>query len=212
MKKILCAGLGMFSMLNITSAFAMDIRPFIGLNIAANAASWQDEADAAAKNLGVDLPTGFYGLGLDAGVVFANDNIYNAGVALSYDYAFDSNADLSVAGKLNFHSVKAGFSALSATFDNYIRVSNSESKRKDIVIGVGIARMEERMEIKPTVLIGWPDIKDKYHENVFVFKFGYNQQLETNLDWYINTRWFFTHKASDWNSMLGVNTGLRYVF
>lgn len=212
MKKFLV--FGAVSILTINCALATEIRPFIGLDIAVSGVSWQDKVDQVNKNAGIELPDGFYGLGLDAGVRFANKNMYNAGLSLAYDYSFDADAKLNYFAQQYVTSLKTSFSAASIIFDNYIRVSSSE-KRKDIVLGLGLARTEEKGELKTTALgklNGLSDETEKYHETIVVFKLGYNQQLENNLDWYINTRWFFPHNASDMEAVLNLNTGIRYVF
>lgn len=214
MKRILVLGIGAVSILTINSVSATEIKPFIGLDVAISGVSWQDKVDQVNKNVGIELPDSFFGLGLDAGVKFANKNMYNAGISLAYDYAFDSDAELNYFAQQYVTSMKTGFSAASIVFDNYIRVSSSE-KRKDIVLGLGIARTEERGKVETTILgknNGIIDETEKFHENVAVFKLGYNQQLENNLDWYINTRWFFPHSKSDMDAVLNLNTGIRYVF
>lgn len=216
MKKILLVGVSAISMLSIENVNAADIKPFIGGNVAINGVIWSNDADQNTRDIGIDLPDAFIGLGLEAGVKFVNNNIYNAGITLVYDYAFDSEAKLDSYIKQYYYDVSTGFSSISVTFDNYIRISGEKAHRRDIVLGVGLANGTERISVKTTYygeVNGLKDVKEKDDGRAFVLKIGYNHQMADNIDWYVNGRTFiFSGGDKDVNSMFNFSTGLRYVF
>jgi len=76
------------------SANAIDIKPFVGGNLAINGVAYSDDTEEVTDDLGIDLPDAFFGLGFEAGVKFATDNLYNAAITFAYDYAFSADADI----------------------------------------------------------------------------------------------------------------------
>ena len=198
------------------SANAADIKPFVGGNLAINGVSYSDDTKDAMDNVGIDLPETFFGLGFEAGVKFATDNLYNAAVTFAYDYAFDAEADIDSFTKDYISSLDTGFSAISATFDNYLRVSGEAKHRQDIVLGSGLGNATERIKMTTTTLgkaNGLYDIDEDDDGTVVVLKVGYNYQISNHLDWYVNGRWFIpTDSDSDVDALFNANAGVRFVF
>lgn len=194
------------------SANAVDIKPFIGGNLSINGVAYSDDCKDATDSIGVDLPTSFWGIGAEAGVKFEMERIYNAALVFSYDYAFNKEAEMNT-GISDYVSAKIGFSALSMTFDNYLRVSGNDDHRQDIILGIGMARATERVDIKFTSYMGLDDINEKDDGNAVVFKIGYNYKITNHVDWYLNGRWFVpTNSDSDIGALFNANAGIRFLF
>lgn len=216
MKKIFMTIPCLAGALTVFSAMAVEVKPFIGGNLAINGVVYSDEVEEIFDDIGVDLPGGFFGLGIEAGVRFLTDDIYNASVALAYDYAFDSEADVNSVTKDYISSIDTGFSAISATFDNYIRVSGDAKQRQDVVLGIGLGRATERIKMKATTLgkaNGLYNINEDDDGSVVVLKIGYNNQISERADWYLNGRWFIpTVSDSDVEVMFNLGAGIKFVF
>lgn len=214
MKKFLVFGAA--SILTINSALATEIKPFIGVNLALNGISWNGKVEKPLKDANMDLPTSFFGLGAEAGVRLKTDGIYNPGITLAYDYAFDSSADIKWPANEVFYSFDAGFSAISATFDNYIRFSGNAEKRSDVVLGIGLANATERIEMRTTAYaktLGYMDEKGKDDGTFIVLKAGFNFELSDKIDFYTNGRWFVpTASDGDVDALFNLDAGLRFVF
>jgi len=208
--------IGAISILAVNSAMAMEVRPFIGGNLSINGVVWDNELRKEIKEDIGKLPEVFIGVGLEAGARFATTNIYNAGITLAYDYMFDSETDINNNMKDYISSIDVGFSAISITFDNYIRVSGKKEHRRDIVIGLGVASATERVHFEPTSQgknIGLEEEKTDDDGTRVVFKVGYNHQIARNADWYVNGRAFVpTSSDDDTDATLNLSTGLRFVF
>ena len=216
MKKLTSFGLGIVSILAVESANASDIKLFVGGNIALNSASWDEKVDKTFSNMNLSLPDDFFGLGAEAGVRLKTNGIYNPGVTLAYDYAFDSASDIKYPANNIFSSLDVGFSAISATFDNYIRFSGNSAKRSDIVLGIGLANGTERVNVRYTPvahLLGYVDEKGKDNGTFVVLKAGFNFELTKNVDFYANGRFFAPTKSDgDLDGLFNLNAGVRYVF
>lgn len=213
MKKLLTFGLCSFV---LTPCFATEIKPFIGANLALSTISWTNEAIKAGADLW-DLPISTFGMGVDGGVKFANDTIYNCGITLAYDYTFDTKATIHSNAKPYIQSLTFGLSSFSATFDNYIRISGEEEHRQDIVLGLGIASMTERVKLTPTsfgIYEGLTPINETGSGGATVLKIGYNENFG-KFDIYTNLRFFFpgdNEDEKDIQTILQFNFGARYIF
>ena len=216
MKKVVFFGLGLLSILAIENANALETKIFIGGNIALNSVSWNENVDKTFKDINLNLPTNFFGIGAEAGVRLKTEGIYNPGVTLAYDYTFDSSADIKYPAKEVVSSLDMGFSAISATFDNYIRFSENTSKRSDVILGIGLASATERGDIHYTSYgksWGFTDEKSTDDGTFVVFKLGVNFEITDHIDFYTNGRLFVPTKSdNDVDAVFNLNAGVRYVF
>ena len=208
--------IGMVSLLAINNANALEVRPFIGGNLAINGVVWDDTLRSGLKeDIGV-LPAIFAGAGIEGGVRFATDNIYNAGITLAGDYLFESEVDLNEDMEDYISSIDTSFAIASVTFDNYLRVSGTKEHRRDIVLGFGVANITEWIHLDPTRYGKNSGLEEERgHDNgsAIVLKIGYNHQIAKKLDWYVNGRAFIApSKESDFDAMFNASVGLRFVF
>ena len=215
MKKIITVGLGILSILIFSNANAVEIKPFIGANISLNNVVWSSEI-YGFRNDGLYMPEYFFGLGAEAGAVLKTDGIYNPGLTLAYDYIFNSSADIKYPASEVFSSVETGFSSISGTFDNYIRYSGDDPHRADLVLGIGLANITERVEIRYTSYgknLGLNDNKGTDDGTFVVLKLGTNFQVSDKIGFYVNGRIFVpTAKNSDVGTLGNLSWGLRFVF
>ena len=214
MKKIIV--IGAVSILAVNSAMSMEVRPFIGGNLSISGVVWDDTLRSEIKeDIGV-LPAIFAGAGIEGGVRFATDNIYNAGITLAGDYLFESEVDLNEDMEDYINSLDTSFAIASATFDNYLRVSGTKEHRRDIVLGFGVANITEWVHLDPTQYGKNSGLEEeRWHDNgtAIVLKIGYNHQIAKKLDWYVNGRAFIApSKESDFDAMFNASVGLRFVF
>lgn len=218
MKKILIICSYAVLAMKCLPSYSMELKPFIGFNIAANGVVYSDELNDMSDDANIDLPTAFFSAGAEAGLKFKTNNIWNGAITLAYDYAFDSEADTDSNPYIN--SMNMGFSAISATFDNYIRVSRDAAHRQDIVVGVGVARATERVEAtlvnteynNELLNTKYSNISEKDRATTFVLKIGYNYQLSNNAEWYLNGRWFIPSSDREVEALFNADVGLRFVF
>ena len=216
MKKLISFGMGLVSVLAVEAANASDIKLFVGGNIALNSVSWDEKVEKHFKDGNLKLPENFFGLGAEAGARLKTNGIYNPGITLAYDYAFDSAADIKYPAKAIISSLDVGFSAISGTFDNYIRFSGKSARRSDIVLGIGLANVTERADIRYTPaghFIGYTDRKGDDNGTFVVLKVGFNFEITDHVDFYANGRWFAPTKSNgDLDALFNLNAGIRYVF
>ena len=201
--------------LNSFSANAIDIKPFVGGNLAINGVVYSNDAKDATDYMGIDLPDGFFGYGLEAGVKFATDNIYNAAITFAYDYVFSADADINSFMKDYIVCTDIGFSAISATFDNYLRVSKDAKHRQDIVLGLGFGQATERLSIMTTAfgkMNGADDIDEKDKGTIVLLKIGYNYQITNQADWYVNGRFVVPTNSDDVDTLFNASAGVRILF
>lgn len=216
MKKLASIVLIIISVLTIGKANALETKLFIGGNIALNSVAWSNQVEKELKDNNLNLPTSFFGLGAEAGIRLKTDGIYNPGVTLAYDYTFDSASEIKWPANQVFSSLDTGFSAISATFDNYIRFSGESSRRSDVVLGIGLASITERYDIRYTSYahsLGLTDNKGSDDGTFVVFKLGVNFEISDKIDFYTNCRLFTpTKSGGDMDALFNLNAGVKYVF
>ena len=204
MKKLTSFGLGIVSILAVESANASDIKLFVGGNIALNSASWDEKVDKTFSNMNLSLPDDFFGLGAEAGVRLKTNGIYNPGVTLAYDYAFDSASDIKYPANNIFSSLDVGFSAISATFDNYIRLNKSMENRVDLVVGVGAASIETNIN-----LLGLGLSMDCH---AAVLKAGLELQLTDVISMTLGTRMYMPVASQYFDTSYALKGGFKFSF
>lgn len=206
-------------MISASGAIAQEqnqkIHWFVGGNALISNTIWSDDvADAISP---IKLAETNFGLGAEAGGKFGGyNNIYNLGLTFNYDYLFDAGADIPSPYDSIFSEITTGFSAISASFDNYVRIDTTENKRTDLVLGIGYTRATERGAMKTTAygqLNGYYDDSSKEDGDVVVFKLGVNSELTNYLDWSVSLRAFVpTNSDSDMDLAAILSAGLRFKF
>ena len=200
----------------ISPALAVNVKPFIGANLGITGVAYDEDIYDENSDAGIDMPEAFLGTGIEAGIIFQTPRIYNAGITVAYDYAFDTEADLDYYAEDAIDYWKQGFSAVSATFDNYLRVSGDAKHRQDIVLGIGLGRANSRFHMRTTPYgrtLGLEDIKDNDDDDtIVVFKIGYNYRVSSHFDWYLNGRWFMPSDDDVIKALFNASAGVRFVF
>ena len=217
MKKVLTSISCLVCGLTCFSAYAVNIKPFVGANIGLNGVEYADNIKYATNEEGIELPESFFGIGGELGVKFETEKVYSAAITFAYDYTLNSKADIDVASNAYISSAEVGFSAWGITFDNYIRVSGKSPHRQDIVLGLGLFNANERFKMNVTDLAkttyGLSNVDDDDDGTVVVFKVGYNYTMSKHIDWYLNGRLFIpTDSKSDIDAMFNMNAGVRFLF
>ena len=205
MKKILFPIVGI---LYVGSAFAEGkfVNPYIGVNANFNTITYSPDMTALAARIGVDLPVFYMGVGLEGGIKLGRRNyIYNSGFSFAYDYVFNSSATIK---NIYIDEVEMGFSDWNIGFDNYVRVSNEDSKRTDLILGVGIGQAHERISIKA---LGVSENKSQSDE-IFVVKLGSSTQLSKNVDSYVVLRSFIPFDDGDIKYVVSFQLGIKLHF
>lgn len=190
-------------------SFATELKLFVGGNVGMSGIVLSSGLKDDARGV-MDIPETFFGLGGEFGLMFIQPAMYNYGVTLAYDHMFSASADINPDYKTAISSVKIGFSAISATFDNYLRVVQNRDRRDDIVLGVGIANIHETFKSTSTVLPK-TESDDGF---AIVFKAGYDIRVG-NHQGYINARYFLPVDGDndrDIDGLYNINAGLRYLF
>jgi len=185
----------------------MTIKPYIGANLNTAFVSYSNDTEDVMDYYGIDLPTAYFGVGFEGGLRFGNiKETWNGGLALTYDYLFDSQAAVD---NLYINEVEVGFSAWTIGFDNYIRIAKEDNKRTDLILGVGFGQATERINISGMGL------SEKYSDDggIFVLKFGANIQIAEYVDWSTTIRGFIpTGEDTDVDVIIAVQTGLKLHF
>jgi len=217
MKKLMLT-LPVIVILSVNTSFAdtTPLKIFVGANAAYNTVTWGKPVRDIEKLLDTDFAEANLGLGIEAGIKYAPDEIYNLGFTFNYDYMFDSSAVISDAAEPFLSEIETGFSAIGLSFDNYIRFANDNNKRSDLVFGIGLARVTERGELTPTTLgyvNGLNHTKFSDDGSALMFKVAYNQEMTENIDLVFAIRIFgMDGKKGDIESIVNISAGVRYNF
>lgn len=126
-------------LVSVAGANAMEYRPFVGASMGLQGVVYSDSMKDLERVNGIDLPTDFFVFGIESGVRAGEYNqIYNGGLTLSatkttYSKIQDKFTDTRLASADMFN--------ISATYDNYIRISGDKANRIDLVLGAGLGAM-----------------------------------------------------------------------
>ncbi len=194
-------------MMSVAGAKAMDLRPFIGITLGISDINYSNEMDDYGRVNVVDLPTDFFAFGIEGGFRFGEYNkIYNGGMSLNFD--------MTDAQKITdkFTNEKHGelrTFAMSATYDNYIRISGDKTSRIDLVLGAGLGTTNYNIDYEPVA--GLSD--DTIWSTMFAFKAGLDFGLTHNVILSATARVFTPtrcHYAIDTQYVFG--GAIRYQF
>lgn len=195
-------------------SLAYELNLFVGANVGVTGLVMGDDLRSTEKDGIWDVQSSYFGMGADFGVRFLTYNVYNAGITAAYDYMFDAKTEINSNYKPYISYSKIGFSTISAVFDNYIRIDGRYENRQDIVIGLGVANITERLYIAPTSLGvtagGLRPVDEKDDGLAAVFKLAYNVKIG-NHEGYISARYFYAAEK-DVEGLFNMNIGIRYIF
>ena len=122
-------------LVSVAGASALEYRPFVGATMGLQGGIYSDSAKDLERSMHMDLPTDFFMFGIESGVRFGEYNkIYNGGLTLSatkttYSKVKEKYTEVRVADIDSFN--------ISATYDNFIRISGDKESRIDLVLGIG---------------------------------------------------------------------------
>lgn len=174
-------------LVSVAGANAFEYRPFAGLTMGIQHVVYTDSMQDHESGTGaIDLPNNFFVFGAEGGVRFGNYNaIYNGGLTIS-------------ATKTTYSDVETKFSStrvastdmfnISATYDNYFRISGDKTSRIDLVLGAGLGAMA--VHVDP---VGFDD--ETKWSFAPEFKVGMDFELTHNVTLSANARMFIPTRA-----------------
>jgi len=167
-------------MLSAAGASATEYRPFVGVAMGIQGLIYDD---AIEENANYYLPKDFVAFGIEGGARFGSYNkIYNGGFSVN----IDTTDTEKVTDKFtNEEYAKIKTTALTATYDNFIRISGDKAKRIDLVLGAGMGAMNYHFDSQ-TAKIG----DETAWSTEFAFKAGLDFELSKNLTLSATMRWF----------------------
>lgn len=206
MKKIILPSIAAL-LVSVSGANAMELRPFVGATMGLQGMFYSHDAKHQERALQYDLPTSLFTFGVEGGFRFGEySKIYNGGVSVNLDMSTETDID----HKFNDAKVaELHTNVISATYDNYIRISGDKTSRIDLVLGAGLGSMS--YDVDNSVLVGLSN--GTHHSAVAVIKAGLDFELTKNFTLSATTRWFIPTKSDyDVNSTYIVGGAVKYVF
>lgn len=192
-------------LLSVAGANAMEYRPFVGATMGISDLKYSSETEHATR--GIDLPEDFFAFGIEAGARFGGYNdIYNGGVSVNFDMT-DSQKIRTKFTDVNLG--KLSTLAMSATYDNYFRLSGDKTSRIDAVLGAGMGVMNYDADFKSAVPI---EDETKY-STMFAFKAALDFELTKDITLSAQTRLFVpTRSHYEANVQYVVGGAVKYMF
>ena len=192
-------------LLSVAGANAVEYRPFVGATMGVSGLHYSSETENAFAN--ADLPSDFFSFGIEGGVRFGGYNeIYNGGVTLNIDMT-DSQKVRDKFTNEKYADLKTF--AMSATYDNYLRLSGDKTSRIDLVLGAGVGTMN--YDIDFTTATGLKDTTT--YSPMFAFKAALDFELTKSITLSAQTRLFVptrSHYAVDTQYIVG--GAVKYMF
>ena len=183
-------------LLSLTAANAVEFNPFIGANMGIAGTNYSNEAEDLYAV--ADLPSDFFAFGIEGGVRFGDYNkIYNGGVTLNLDMT-DKEKIREKFSDTKLANIKTF--AMSATYDNYLRLSGDKTSRIDLVLGAGLGTMNYKID-------------DTVYSPTFAFKAALDFGLTRNIILSAQTRLFVpTRSHYDIDTQYIVGGAIKYQF
>lgn len=205
-KKIILTSISALIM-SVAGANAMSSHPFIGLAMGISDINYSNDMDYAARISGFSLPTDFFAFGIEGGFRFGEYNrIYNGGMTLN----FDMTDAQKIQGTFTNEKIgKLKTFTMSATYDNYIRISGDKTSRIDVVLGAGLGTSNYNIDYE--AVAGLAD--DTIWSPVCAVKAGMDFGLTKNVILSATARMFVptrSHYAVDTQYVFGGS--IRYQF
>lgn len=190
-------------LLSVAGANATEYRPFVGITLGVSDIAYSKTID---RQTNIDTPSDLFTFGIEGGFRFGGYNqIYNGGVSLNIDTT-DSEK---IRDKFTDQAyAKLKMSSISATYDNYIRLSGDKTSRIDLVLGVGLGEMNYNIDYKNA---GLDDTT--VYSSTFAFKLGLDFELTKNVTLSLQSRAFTptrSHYSVDAQYVFG--GAVKYVF
>lgn len=165
---------------SVSGANAMEYRPFVGVAMGIRGIIYDDAIEDSAVYY---LPKDFVTFGIEGGMRFGSyDKIYNGGLSINIDTSDNEN----VSDKFSDQTyAKIKTTALTATYDNFIRISGDKAKRIDLVLGAGLGAMNYHFDSQ---VVGNDD--ETAWSTELAFKAGLDFELTKKLTLSATMRWF----------------------
>ena len=190
-------------LISIAGAKAMEYRPFIGATIGMSGLGYSGATNDAALAATMDLPSDFFTYGIEGGIRLGGYNqIYNGGISMNFDFTNSEKISDTFSNE-KLGELKAF--AISATYDNYLRLSGDKTSRIDLVLGAGVGVMNYDM--------GLEDYGENAYSTTLAFKAGLDFELTKHITLSAQGRFFVptrAHYAVDTNYIIG--GAVKYMF
>ena len=187
-------------LVSVAGANAMEYRPFVGAVMGLQGVVYSNEAKDLERAGHFDMPTDFFVFGIESGVRAGGYNqIYNGGLSVvatktTYSKVQDKYTDTRVASADMFN--------ISATYDNYIRISGDKTSRIDLVLGAGLGAMAYHVDADSTKWSFAPEFKAGMD-----FELTHNVTLSATARAVVPTR---SHYYADMSYIVG--GAVKYMF
>nr|MBQ0091610.1 hypothetical protein [Candidatus Enterousia merdequi] len=200
----------------VKMSYGAQTRPFIGVTLGAQTLNWKDTYKNAADIDDITMPQDFFSFGIETGFRFGNyHEIYNGGLSLNFDISTGDNAEyypsyIKVSENKNM--------SISATYDNYIRLSGDKLKRIDLVLGFGGGAFDEITDYDhlgtSTLFPEYPFPSDDNSWSAAVaLKAGFEFEITENISLSTNARMFIPLKSDyDIGSSFIFGGSVKYIF
>ncbi len=148
-------------------------------------------------------------IGMEGGMRFGKyKNVWNGGFTISAEKTLGKKIEAvvdtaSITGKL-IANTKLSVNAISATFDNYIRLNKSLENRLDLVVGVGIAEVETNVKLA--------DVGMSLNSHAAVLKAGLELELTDNISMTLGSRMYMPVAGQYYGSIYNVKAGFKFLF
>lgn len=195
--------MGAAALLVSASANATEYRPFVGIEMGIQGLIYDD---AIEDNAPYYLPKDFVAFGIAGGARFGSyDKIYNGGFSVNIDTT-DTEKVTDKFTNVTYAKIKTA--AMTASYDNFVRISGDKTKRIDLVLGAGIGTMNYHWDSE---IIG---IDDKTAwSTTLAFKAGLDFELTKNLVLSANMRWLVpTREHYDIATSYIAGGAIKYMF
>lgn len=193
-------------LLSVAGANAMTIRPFVGATMGLGGVIYSSAAKDLQTLNSFDFPNDFFVFGVETGARFGEYNkIYNGGFSLNFDKSTKSNVTdtFSDAKRAEFDLMD-----LSATYDNYIRISGDKASRIDLVLGAGIGESNYKIDYVDALVND-----EKTYSMSFVLKAGMDFELTKHITLSAMARMFLpTRSAYYMDTTYIVGGAIKYLF
>ena len=189
--------------LSMAGANATEYRPFVGVGIGIQGLIYDDAIEDDAPYY---LPKDFVTFGVEGGARFGSyKDIYNGGFSVNID---TSDSEKMAYKFTNETYAKIKTTALTATYDNFIRISGDKTKRIDLVLGAGMGAMNYHRDSQTALATD-----ETKWSTEFAFKAGLDFELTKNLTLSATMRWFVpTREHYSVATTYIAGGALKYVF